>query len=31
VLTRAIASGAQVHGVIPKRETLEDIFVRRAI
>jgi ABC-2 type transport system ATP-binding protein len=31
VLTRAIAAGAKVHGVLPKRETLEDIFVRRAI
>jgi ABC-2 type transport system ATP-binding protein len=31
VLSKAIASGAKVHGVLPKRETLEDIFVRRAI
>ena len=31
ILGKAIASGAQVHGVLPKRESLEDIFVRRAI
>jgi ABC-2 type transport system ATP-binding protein len=31
VLSKAIASGAKVRGVLPKRETLEDIFVRRAI
>jgi ABC-2 type transport system ATP-binding protein len=31
VLERALASGAQVESVIPKRETLEQIFVRRAL
>jgi ABC-2 type transport system ATP-binding protein len=31
VLERALAKGAHVDGVIPKRETLEDIFVRRAL
>jgi ABC-2 type transport system ATP-binding protein len=31
VLTKALAAGAKVTGVLPKRETLEDIFVRRAI
>jgi ABC-2 type transport system ATP-binding protein len=31
VLERALAAGAQVTSVIPKRETLEQIFVRRAL
>ncbi len=31
VLTAALAAGAHVSSVIPKRETLEQIFVRRAL
>lgn len=31
VLERALAAGANVESVIPKRETLEQIFVRRAL
>jgi ABC-2 type transport system ATP-binding protein len=31
ILTQALAAGAKVASVIPKRETLEDIFVRRAL
>jgi ABC-2 type transport system ATP-binding protein len=31
VLERALATGASVEAVTPKRETLEDVFVRRAI
>jgi ABC-2 type transport system ATP-binding protein len=31
VLERALAQGAHVSSVIPKRETLEQIFVRRAL
>jgi ABC-2 type transport system ATP-binding protein len=31
VLERALATGANVEAVMPKRETLEDVFVRRAI
>jgi ABC-2 type transport system ATP-binding protein len=31
LLTRALAGGARVESVVPKRETLEDIFVRRAL
>jgi ABC-2 type transport system ATP-binding protein len=31
VLERALAAGAQITSVIPKRETLEQIFVRRAL
>src|SRR5262249_28579456 len=30
-LERALASGARVESVVPKRETLEDIFVRKAM
>jgi ABC-2 type transport system ATP-binding protein len=31
LLSKAIAAGARVESVTPKRETLEDIFVRRAL
>ena len=31
VLERAIAAGARIEALIPKRETLEDIFVRKAL
>jgi ABC-2 type transport system ATP-binding protein len=31
VLEKALAAGAGVEGVTPKRETLEDVFVRRAL
>jgi ABC-2 type transport system ATP-binding protein len=31
VLEKALASGAHVESVMPKRETLEDVFVRRAL
>jgi len=31
VLEKALAAGAHVESVIPKRETLEDVFVRRAM
>jgi ABC-2 type transport system ATP-binding protein len=31
VLEKALATGANVEGVVPKRETLEDVFVRRAL
>ena len=31
VLEKALAAGAAVEAVIPKRETLEDVFVRRAL
>jgi ABC-2 type transport system ATP-binding protein len=31
VLQRALATGANVESVMPKRETLEDVFVRRAL
>ena len=31
VLTKALAAGARVDAVVPKRETLEAIFVRRAV
>jgi ABC-2 type transport system ATP-binding protein len=31
VLERALARGARVESVVPKRETLEDVFVRRAL
>jgi ABC-2 type transport system ATP-binding protein len=31
VIERAFAGGARVESVTPKRESLEDIFVRRAI
>jgi ABC-2 type transport system ATP-binding protein len=31
VLEKVLASGVKVNGVLPKRETLEDIFVRRAL
>ena len=31
VLERALAAGARVEAVVPKRETLEDIFVRKAL
>ena len=31
VLERALAAGASVEAVMPKRETLEDVFVRRAM
>ena len=31
VIERAFAAGARVESVTPKRESLEDIFVRRAI
>ncbi len=31
VLEKALATGANVEAVLPKRETLEDVFVRRAI
>jgi ABC-2 type transport system ATP-binding protein len=31
ILKLAIESGAQVHAVIPHRETLEDLFVRKAV
>jgi ABC-2 type transport system ATP-binding protein len=30
-LTRALEAGATVESVVPKRETLEDLFVRRAL
>jgi ABC-2 type transport system ATP-binding protein len=30
-LTRALAEGATIESVAPKRETLEDLFVRRAL
>lgn len=31
VLSAALAAGARVEAVVPKRETLEDIFVRKAL
>jgi ABC-2 type transport system ATP-binding protein len=31
VLGKVLASGARLNGVLPKRESLEDLFVRRAI
>jgi ABC-2 type transport system ATP-binding protein len=31
VLERALAGGIRVDSLIPKRETLEDIFVRKAL
>jgi ABC-2 type transport system ATP-binding protein len=31
VLRRAVEAGARVESVVPKRETLEDLFVRRAL
>jgi ABC-2 type transport system ATP-binding protein len=31
VLGKVLATGARLNGVLPKRETLEDLFVRRAI
>jgi ABC-2 type transport system ATP-binding protein len=31
VLTQALAAGARIEGVTPKRETLENVFVRRAL
>jgi len=31
VVTRALAEGARLESVTPKRETLEDVFVRRAL
>ncbi|MDB4996551.1 MAG: transporter ATP-binding protein [Myxococcaceae bacterium] len=31
LLSKAIADGARIESVVPKRETLEEIFVRRAI
>jgi ABC-2 type transport system ATP-binding protein len=31
VLEKALAAGARIEAVIPKRETLEDIFVRKAL
>ncbi len=31
VLARALAAGANIEGVTPKRETLESVFVRRAL
>jgi len=31
VLGKVLSSGARLNGVLPKRETLEDLFVRRAI
>jgi ABC-2 type transport system ATP-binding protein len=31
VLEKALATGAKVDAVLPKRETLEDVFVRRAL
>jgi ABC-2 type transport system ATP-binding protein len=31
LLAKAIAEGARIESVVPKRETLEEIFVRRAI
>ena len=31
VLERALAAGIRVESLIPKRETLEDIFVRKAL
>ena len=31
VLERALSAGARVEAVVPKRETLEDIFVRKAL
>ena len=31
VLEKALATGACVEAVMPKRETLEDVFVRRAL
>ncbi len=31
VLGKVLAAGARLNGVLPKRETLEDLFVRRAI
>jgi ABC-2 type transport system ATP-binding protein len=31
VLERALAAGVRIESVIPKRETLEDIFVRKAL
>jgi ABC-2 type transport system ATP-binding protein len=31
VVERALADGARIEGVAPKRETLEDLFVRRAL
>jgi hypothetical protein len=31
ILKLAIDAGAQIHAVIPHRETLEDLFVRKAV
>jgi hypothetical protein len=31
VVTRALAEGARLESVTPKRETLEDVFVRKAL
>jgi ABC-2 type transport system ATP-binding protein len=31
VLERALAAGIRVESLVPKRETLEDIFVRKAL
>ena len=31
VLERALGAGARVESLIPKRESLEDIFVRKAL
>jgi ABC-2 type transport system ATP-binding protein len=31
VLEKVLASNARLNGVLPKRETLEDVFVRRAL
>jgi ABC-2 type transport system ATP-binding protein len=31
VVTRALAEGARLESITPKRETLEDVFVRRAL
>jgi hypothetical protein len=31
VLERSLAANARVTSVVPKRETLEDIFVREAL
>jgi ABC-2 type transport system ATP-binding protein len=31
VVARAVAAGARIESVIPKRETLEELFVRRAL
>ncbi|HEY2515643.1 MAG TPA: ABC transporter ATP-binding protein, partial [Polyangiaceae bacterium] len=31
VLEKTLAAGAKLDAVLPKRETLEDVFVRRAL